>query len=112
MDYCAFGKAVLVFKTTDETIFDTVQKLIDQYLGYYDFDCEIKEDTITVYAWGNEKYSKFYNTRLTRKLKDIESLADGSELDFRDYHDKLWRFVYENGAWKEQSGEIVYHDIG
>lgn len=111
MNYYAHGKAVLVFKTADEAIFDESKTLIEKYLGYEEFDCEIGEKEITVYAWGYEKYSKFYTNRMLKKLQSIESIEDGSEIEFRNYDDKLWRFIFENGAWKHQLGDIVYHDI-
>ena len=93
MGYHAHGDAVIVYQTADEAVFDKAKDLFDEYLANYDFDCEVGDYEITVYAWGFDKYSKYF----TAKLLDNDD-------------DELWRFVFENGTWKYQVGDIVYHD--
>ena len=110
MGYHAHGDAVIVYQTADEAVFDKAKDLFDEYLASYDFDCEVGDYEITVYAWGFGKYSKYFTAKLLDKLKSIAPIVDGSEYDFRGDDDELWRFVFENGDWKYQIGDIVYHD--
>ena len=100
MGYHAHGDAVIVYQTTDETVFDKAKDLFDGYLTNNDFDCEVGDYEITVYAWSFDKYSKYFTAKLLDKLKRIAPIVDGSEYDFRGDDDELWRFVFENGAWK------------
>ena len=110
MGYHAHGDAVIVYQTTDEAAFDKAKGLFDEYIANYEFDCEVGDYEINVYAWGYDKYSPHFITKLLDKLKSVAPIVDGSEYDFRGDDDELWRFVFENGGWKEQSGDIVYHD--
>ena len=110
MGYHAHGDAVIVYQTADETVFYKVKDLFDEYLASYDFDCEVGDYEITVYAWSFDKYSKYFTAKLLDKLKSIAPLFDGADYDFRGEEDGLGRFVFENGAWRYQVGDIVYHD--
>lgn len=108
MSYYAEGDAVLVYLTTDEKICDTVKDCFEEYLFGYEFNFEIGDDEIIVYAWGNDQYRTEETEEILEKLKTIAPLKDDSEYDFRGSDNELWRFILLNGEWKEQSGRIVY----
>ena len=59
---------------------------------------------------GNEPYSTETTEHLLELLTEIAPLKDGAEFDFCGEDQTYWRFIFENGKWKEQSGKIVYHD--
>ena len=71
MGYHAHGDAVIVYQTADEAVFDKAKDLFGEYLANYDFDCEVGDYEITVYAWGFDKYSKYFTAKLIDKLKSI-----------------------------------------
>ena len=111
MSYYANGELKIVFLTADTTI---PQKVEDAFLYFnqrYDMDCEITETTTIIEAWGNERYSTEETEKLLDLLTEIAPIQEGSEIDFCGEDQTYWRYIFEDGQWKEQNGEIVYSDL-
>lgn len=57
------------------------------------------------------KYNSKDVMAFLENLKTIGHIEENSEYAFVGEDDSHWRFVYKEGKWVEQSGEIVYTDI-
>ena len=110
VSYYANGELKVVFLKADADIITKVKEVFEQYEIRYDFDSEVSEDSTTVEAWGNDPYSYGEIEEILEIIKQIAPIKDGSEFDFCGEDKSYWRFIFENGRWKEQDGEIVYHD--
>ena len=110
MSYYSNGELKIVFLTADTTIPAKVEEAFLYINQRYDYDYEITENTTIVEAWGNEPYSTSATEKLLEILTDIAPIKEGSELDFCGEDQIYWRFIFKEGHWKEQCGEIVYHD--
>ena len=110
VSYYADGELKIVFLTADTTIPDKVEEAFLYVNQRYDMDCEVSEDRTVIEAYGNERYSTSATEKLLELLTEIAPIQEGSELDFCGEDRTYWRFVFENGRWKEQDGEIVYLD--
>ena len=110
MSYYANGELKVVYLTADKSIPEKVENAFLYVNQRYDYDCDISDYTTTIEAWGNEPYSTETTEHLLKLLTEIAPIKDGAEFDFCGEDRTYWRFVFENGNWKEQSGKIVYHD--
>ena len=110
VSYYADGELKIVFLTADTTIPDKVEEAFLYVNQRYDMDCEVSEDRTVIEAYGNERYSTSATEKLLELLTEIAPIQEGSEIDFCGEDRTYWRFVFENGRWKEQDGEIIYHD--
>ena len=110
MSYYANGDLKIVFLTADTTIPEKVEKAFLYINQRYDYDYELTENTTIIEAWGNELYSTSATEKLLDLLTEIAPIQDGSEIDFCGEDQTYWRYIFENGQWKEQNGEIVYSD--
>ena len=110
VSYYADGELKIVFLTADTTIPDKVEEAFLYVNQRYDMDCEVSENRTVIEAYGNERYSTSATEKLLELLTEIAPIQEGSEIDFCGEDRTYWRFVFENGRWKEQDGEIIYHD--
>ena len=110
MSYYANGELKVVYLTADKSIPEKVENAFLYVNQRYDYDCDISDYTTTIEAWGNEPYSTETTEHLLKLLTEIAPIKDGAEFDFCGEDRTYWRFIFENGKWKEQSGKIVYHD--
>ena len=110
MSYYANGELKIVYLSTDKDIIDKVENAFLYVNQRYDMDCEVSEDRTVIEAYGNERYSTSATEKLLELLIEIAPIQEGSEIDFCGEDRTYWRFVFENGRWKEQDGEIIYHD--
>ena len=110
MSYYANGELKIVYLSTDKDISDKVEDAFLYVNQRYDMDCDVSEDCTVIEAWGNELYSTAATEKLLELLTEIAPIQEGAELDFCGEDRTYWRFIFENGRWKEQDGEIVYHD--
>ena len=110
VSYYADGELKIVYLSTDKDIIDKVENAFLYVNQRYDMDCEVSEDRTVIEAYGNERYSTSATEKLLELLTEIAPIQEGSEIDFCGEDRTYWRFVFENGRWKEQDGEIVYHD--
>ena len=110
VSYYADGELKIVFLTADTTIPDKVEEAFLYVNQRYDMDCEVSEDRTVIEAYGNERYSTSATEKLLELLTEIAPIQEGSEIDFCGEDRTYWRFIFENGRWKEQYGEIVYSD--
>ena len=112
MGYYANGKGSISFKETlPEALFqeiagcitsvmecDGCRKWTDKKAGktYSSFD-----------IWDNEKY---YGDEVEEMLNKVASLApiEEGELAYLGEDDCLWRFIYGDGVWHEENGEVCY----
>ena len=111
MSYYANGELKVVYLTADKSIPEKVENAFLYVNQRYDYDCDISDYTTTIEAWGNEPYSTETTEKLLELLTEIAPIKDGAEFDFCGEDRTYWRFIFENGQWKEQSGKIVYHDL-
>lgn len=84
-------------------------KYVKQELGQpYDIDVNtlILENTIDLYC-----YSKYDEDILDalEKISDRYPIAEG-ELNYRGEDESLWRHIYTENRWTEQTGRIVYEE--
>ena len=110
MSYYANGELKVVYLSTDKSILDKVEKAFLHINQRYDFECDISDYTTTVEAWGNEPYSRAVTEKLLDLLSDIAQIQEGSSLEFCGEDRTHWRYIFEGGRWKEQSGKLVYKD--
>ena len=110
MSYYANGELKIVYLATDKDISDKVENAFLYINQRYDMDCDVSEDRTAIEAWGNELYSTTATEKLLELLTEIAPIQEGAELDFCGEDRTYWRFIFENSRWKEQDGEIVYHD--
>ena len=110
MSYYANGELKIVYLSSDKDISEKVENAFLYVNQRYDMDCDVSEDCTVIEAWGNELYSTTATERLLELLTEIAPIQEGAELDFCGEDRTYWRFIFENGRWKEQDGEIVYHD--
>ena len=120
MSYYANGELKVVYLSTDKSILDKVEKAflhINQRYDFechinqrYDFECDILDYTTTVEAWGNEPYSRTVTKKLLDLLSNIAPIQEGSSLEFCGEDRTYWRYIFEGGRWKEQTGKLVYED--
>ena len=110
MSYYANGELKIVYLSTDKDIIDKVENAFLYVNQRYDMACEVSEDRTVIEAYGNERYSTSATEKLLELLTEIAPIQEGSEIDFCGEDRTYWRFVFENGRWKEQDGEIVYSD--
>ena len=110
VSYYADGELKIVYLSTDKDINEKVENAFLYVNQRYDMDCEVSEDRTVIEAYGNERYSTSATEKLLELLTEIAPIQEGSEIDFCGEDRTYWRFVFENGRWKEQDGEIIYHD--
>ena len=110
MSYYANGELRIVYLSSDKDISEKVENAFLYVNQRYDMDCDVTEDCTVIEAWGNELYSTAATEKLLELLTEIAPIQEGAELDFCGEDRTYWRFIFENGRWKEQDGEIVYHD--
>ena len=110
VSYYADGELKIVFLTADTTIPDKVEEAFLYVNQRYDMDCEVSEDRTVIEAYGNERYSTSATEKLLELLTEIAPIQEGSEIDFCGEDQTYWRFIFKDGRWKEQCGEIVYSD--
>ena len=110
VSYYADGELKIVFLTADTTIPDKVEEAFLYVNQRYDMDSEVSEVRTVIEAYGNERYSTSATEKLLELLTEIAPIQEGSEIDFCGKDRTYWRFIFENGRWKEQDGEIVYSD--
>ena len=110
MSYYANGELKIVYLSTDKDIIDKVENAFLYVNQRYDMDCEVSEDRTVIEAYGNERYSTSATEKLLELLTEIAPIQEGSEIDFCGEDQTYWRYIFENGQWKEQNGEIVYSD--
>ena len=110
MSYYADGELKIVYLSTDKDIIGKVENAFLYVNQRYDMDCDVSEDCTVIEAWGNELYSTTATEKLLELLTEIAPIQEGAELDFCGEDSTYWRFIFENGRWKEQDGVIVYHD--
>ena len=111
MSYYANGELKIVYLSTDKDIIGKVENAFLYVNQRYDMDSEVSEDRTVIVAYGNERYSTSATEKLLELLTEIAPIHEGSEIDFCGEDRTYWRFVFENGRWKEQDGEIVYSDL-
>ena len=110
MSYYANGELKIVFLTADTTILGKVEEAFLYVNQRYDMDCEVSGDRTVIEAYGNERYSTSATEKLLELLTEIAPIQEGSEIDFCGEDQTYWRFIFKDGRWKEQCGEIVYSD--
>ena len=110
VSYYADGELKIVFLTADTTIPDKVEEAFLYVNQRYDMDCEVSGDRTVIEAYGNERYSTSATEKLLELLTEIAPIQEGSEIDFCGEDQTYWRYIFENGQWKEQNGKIVYSD--
>lgn len=110
MSYYANGELRVVFLKADKTIAEKVENAFLHINQRYDYDYELTENTTIIEAWGNELYSTSATEKLLELLTEIAPIQEGSEIDFCGEDQTYWRYIFENGQWKEQNGKIVYSD--
>ena len=110
MSYYANGELRIVYLSSDKDISEKAENAFLYVNQRYDMDCDVSEDRTVIEAWGNELYSTAATDKLLELLTEIAPIQEGAELDFCGEDRTYWRFIFENGRWKEQDGEIVYHD--
>ena len=110
MSYYANGELKIVYLSTDKRILDKVEKAFLHINQRYDFECDILDYTTTVEAWGNEPYSRTVTKKLLDLLSGIAQIQECSSLEFCGEDRTYWRYIFEGGRWKEQTGKLVYED--
>jgi hypothetical protein len=104
------GELRIIYMGADESIIKKVDEAFRQ-IGYrYDFDHARLKKGVKVNGWGNEGYSEARIKKLLESLREIAPIEDGSEFDFYDGDSNYWRYIFVNGAWKYQTGKLVYED--
>ena len=111
MSYYANGDLKIVYLTADKSITEKIENAFLHVNMRYDYECDISDTCTTVEAWGNELYSTEVIKKLLDLLTEIAPIQEGSEIDFCGEDQTYWRYIFENGQWKEQNGEIVYSDL-
>ena len=104
------GELRLIYINADESIIKKVEEAFRQVNYRYDFDHVRLKQGIKINGWGNESYSEDRIRKLLESLKEIAPIEDGSEFDFYDGDSNYWRYIFVNGAWKYQTGKLVYED--
>ena len=104
------GEARIIYNNADESVIKKVEEAFRQVNYRYDFDHVRLKQGIKINGWGNESYSETRIMKLIESLKAIAPIEDGSEFDFYDGDSNYWRYIFVNGAWKYQTGRLVYHD--
>ena len=113
MSYYANGELKTVFLSRQiKTISEEAENAFLYINQRYDYGLRNigKYDHTVIEAWGNELYSITATEKLLELLTDIAPIKEGSELDFYGEDQTYWRFILKDGHWKEQCGEMVYHD--
>ena len=110
MSYYANGELKIVYLSTDKDIIGKVENAFLYINQRYDMDSEVSEDRTVIEAFGNERYSTSATEKLLELLTEIAPIQEGSEIDFCGEDQTYWRFIFKDGRWKEQCGEIVYSD--
>ena len=110
MSYYANGDLKIVYLSTDKDIIGKVENAFLYINQRYDMDSEVSEDRTVIEAYGNERYSTSATEKLLDLLTGIAPIQEGSEIDFCGEDQTYWRFIFKDGRWKEQCGEIVYSD--
>ena len=78
-----------------------INDLINEIMNVYEYD----KEKYTYYVSGNDKY---YEDDMYRLFSELDGMTKSGEIRFDGEDSSLWRFVYKDGAWIEESGEVVY----
>ena len=112
--YVGLSLATLLSQKNTVTAVDIIPEKVENAFLYvnqrYDYDCDISDYTTTIEAWGNEPYSRTVTEKLLDLLSGIAQIQECSSLEFCGEDRTYWRYIFEGGRWKEQSGKLVYED--
>lgn len=73
---------------------------IDNCFGDYSF-----EDKKCISVYGTAKY---YEEDVLGCLESIESITEEGEIQFTGEDTTHWRWIFKDGAWKEESGNVYF----
>jgi len=109
MGYYATGSGNITFKVLPEDVYDKIKDALNatfEYDGERTFKTPYGECTYFD-IWTDEKY---YQEEVEETLNTVAALADieSGELCYHGEDDSLWRFVWKDGKWQEENGEVIY----
>lgn len=115
MGYYASGSGNIVYQralTNEE--YDQIETALRD--AFEDVD-GVENETIIKRGFGKSWFDfwnsdKYYEDEVLEALETAAKVAPIEEgcIEYRGEDGALWRFIYKNGNWIEQGGEVVYGD--
>ena len=115
MEYYANGSGSIIFKEVlPEAVFGRIKDKLQKVL---EADGSTKWKPMTsspevsyVDIWDSEKY---YGDEVETVLNEVAEMAEIEEgsIEYVGEDDSLWRFIYRDGKWHEESGHVEYSDL-
>lgn len=102
MGYSAAGNGIIILKNND---INSITPEMEELLRNAFSDSEVSPDHG---LWLTYKYDKYDEDTVMLCLEAIALVTESGSVEFTGEDDSFWRFVFQNGKWIEQSGEIVY----
>ena len=115
MGYFARGNGSITFKEIlSKEKFEEIKDLLDETFeadGIESFK-NLRSGKLTTYfdIWGNEKY---HGDAVENTLNAVAAAApiEEGEIHYCGEDEFLWRFIFKDGEWLEENGEINYSGI-
>ena len=116
MSYYATGSGTIDFKEIlTEEAKEKVKKILKETFGEA---AEVGTYSPCFFEKRTEKYSaaslwtdsKYYDYEVSEALDEISKIAEiaEGEIDYRGEDDTYWRFIWQDGEWREENGEVTY----
>lgn len=111
MGYYATGNGSITFNRVlnENEVQFLADRLANEGFEYDDYTIDAPKGSSSFNVYMNAKYHDDDVKWLLETIKNIAPIADGC-IEFVGEDDSNWRFVFKNGEWLEQNGQVVYKD--
>lgn len=110
MGYEAHGGGTIMFaKQLSSREREKLAQILEDCFEYDIYEDKYRDKKTVADIWDSEKY---YGDVVEETLETVSKRfkVEQGEIEYVGEDDSLWRFIYQNGEWKEQNGYVVYRE--